>query len=302
MLAWYDLYPAVLRRLESGDTPSVVHLFCGAGGDAEGRRRAGGTGIGVDASAQPDFVRRFGEEAFVQGDATEWSLVEGAKQRSRAFGCMAGPPCQFYSTIRINGEARSPPLIDGTRDLLAATFELWSIENVPGAAKHMRAPVELRGSDFGLRVDRPRLFEANFDVHVDECVSSAGLGRFIDQVPGPLLRASHGKLLTHMPIAVGSSYKHLIGALKGAWEISSAMEEPDLELDLEGLEKPKWAHHTFRRTSDRFARASMKETGVSEVDIDDQFGWEQAERAKKQQLAYAGRQHRAQRARITMMI
>ena len=133
-------------------------------------------------------------------------------------------------------------------------------------------------------------------------MSSAGLGRFIDQVPSPLLRASHGKLLTHMPIAVGSSYKHLIGALKGAWEISSAMEEPDLELDLEGLEKPKWAHHTFRRTSDRFARASMKETGVSEVDIDDQFGWEQAERAKKQQLAYAGRQHRAQRARITMMI
>ena len=35
MLGWYDLYAAILRRLESGDAPSVVHLFCGAGGDAE---------------------------------------------------------------------------------------------------------------------------------------------------------------------------------------------------------------------------------------------------------------------------
>ena len=173
MLAWYELYVTVLRRLESGDSPSVVHLFCGAGGDAEGRRRAGGTGIGVDASEQPDYVRRFGPDGFMQGDATSWAEAGKARDRVRAFGCMAGPPCQFYSTIRVNGEARSPPLIDGTRDLVASLFDYWSIENVPGARKHMQRPVELRGSDFGLRVDRPRLFESNFQIRVDDCVRRA---------------------------------------------------------------------------------------------------------------------------------
>ena len=50
------------------------------------------------------------------------------------------------------------------------------------------------------------------------------------------------------------------------------------------------------------ARATMGETLVSKEDIDDQFGWKQAERNKEQQLAYAGRQLRSKRARITMMI
>ena len=73
----------------------------------------------------------------------------------------------------------------------------------------------------------------------------------------------------HMPLAVESSYTHVMGALRAAYEISSKMDEVDLELDLEGLEKPKFAHHTNRRTSDRFARASMSETGVDKEDIDD---------------------------------
>ena len=174
MLAWYALYPAILRRLESGDAPAVAHLFCGAGGDAEGRRRAGGAGIGVDCERQADFIARFGEDAFARGDASSWAVAAAAKKKARAMGGMAGPPCQFYSTIRVRGEARSPPMIDGTRDMLRSLFDYWSIENVPGARRHMRDPVELRGSDFGLRVDRPRLFEANFEIRVDRCVRRAG--------------------------------------------------------------------------------------------------------------------------------
>ena len=77
-----------------------------------------------------------------------------------------------------------------------------------------------------------------------------GFGAFLDTVPGPLFRATHGDVLSHMPLAVDSSYKHVIGALKEAWVISSKMKEDDLELDLEGLDAPKWAHHTFRRTAD----------------------------------------------------
>ena len=62
------------------------------------------------------------------------------------------------------------------------------------------------------------------------------------------------------------------------------------------------AHHTFRRTADRMARDAMAETGASKEDIDDLFGWLQAQRAKDQQKAYAGIAERSVRARCTMMI
>ena len=68
------------------------------------------------------------------------------------------------------------------------------------------------------------------------------------------------------------------------------------------MTSPKWAHHTFRRTADRMARDAMAETGASKEDIDDLFGWQQAERAKDMQLHYAGPQERALHARITMML
>ena len=133
-------------------------------------------------------------------------------------------------------------------------------------------------------------------------LEAAGFGRFMDVVPGPLFRSSHGKILTHMPLTPDSSYTHVIGALKKAYTISARLEEPDLEFDLEGLTSPKWAHHTFRRTADRMARDSMAETGATKGDIDDLFGWLQAERAKDQQRAYAGIAERSVRARCTMMI
>ena len=105
-----------------------------------------------------------------------------------------------------------------------------------------------------------------------------------------------------MPLSKDSSYTHLIGALKKAWSISSAMTEVDTELDLDGLDKPKWGHHTLRRTSDKIARETIEETGATKEDIDDMYGWKQAERAKEMQVAYAGRKQRARRARVSMMI
>ena len=57
-----------------------------------------------------------------------------------------------------------------------------------------------------------------------------------------------------------------------------------------------------RWTDDRMARDGMAETGASKDDIDDIFGWLQAERANDQQKAYAGLAERSVRARCTMMI
>lgn len=137
---------------------------------------------------------------------------------------------------------------------------------------------------------------------VAEWAKQAGLGAFVNVTPGPLLRATRGASLTHMPIVPSSTYKNLMGAIEAAYEISSKMEEPDPELDLDGRDEPKWGHHSFRRAADKVARASMKETGATREDVDEQFGWKQRERAEDMQLHYEGRTDRARRARVTMML
>ena len=176
VLDWYRQYVQLLRRLQSGVTPTVVDVFCGGGGSSEGVRRAGGASLGIDVEAQPDFVRRFGSMSFSIGDGTSWADVGGVGRRVRAFGAGASPPCKFYSMTHRRGDAASqPPLIDATRDMLEALFEYWWMENVLGARKHMAAgATELYGALFGLRVDRARLIETSFEMHVDEELRCCG--------------------------------------------------------------------------------------------------------------------------------
>ena len=88
----------------------------------------------------------------------------------------------------------------------------------------------------------------------------------------------------------------------GVHAISNALEEHDPELDLEGRKAPKWAHHSSRRKSDKVARETMDDTGATKDDIDDMYGWKQAERAKDMQLHYEGRRLRSRHARISMMV
>ena len=170
VIDWYRQYVQLLRRLQSGVTPTVVDDFCGGGGSSEGVRRAGGASIGLDVEEQSDFVRRFGSTSFVRGDGVSWADMAKAKRCARAFAAGASPPCKFYSTARrAEDAATQPPLIEATRDMLEALFEYWWMENVLGAKRHMAASAtELFGALFGLRVDRARLFETSFEVHVDE--------------------------------------------------------------------------------------------------------------------------------------
>ena len=159
----------------SGVTPSVVDSFCGGGGSSEGVRRGGGAVHGIDSVVQDEFVRRFGAESFTQGDGVSWATVSKVLKRTRAVGRLASPSCKFYSTARVRGESRAPPMIEQTRDMLSALFEYWCIENVLGARSHLAShAVELRGAYFGLRVDRPRLFEASFPIIVDEALLATG--------------------------------------------------------------------------------------------------------------------------------
>jgi len=133
--------------------------------------------------------------------------------------------------------------------------------------------------------------------------SENGFSRWVELLPGPFLRSSEpgSGRLTIMPMQVESTYTHHIGALKAAYEISSKMVEPDLELELGEAEEPHWANHSMRRFSDKVARESMEETGVTTMDIDIHYGWNEAKRRKSMQLHYEGmdRAQRVKRARVT---
>ena len=138
-----------------------------------------------------------------------------------------------------------------------------------------------------------------------------GFGKYTTVVPGPLVRSTLGKVLTHMPLSTGSTYTHLVGAMNAAHAISEGMAEPDVELDLQGLDKPKWGNHSLRRHSDKVARESMhkhKSSGfqfeVNKELIDYFYGWLLKERNKDMQLHYAGLDRVARRglARVTMFL
>ena len=107
---------------------------------------------------------------------------------------------------------------------------------------------------------------------------------------------------THMPIAVKSTYAQVPAALKEAYQKNVDRGVADEELDLEGLEKPKFGHHALRRYADKCARDTRAETGCDEGEIDDHFGWDQRLRQRKSQLHYHGRTDRLKRARVTMML
>ena len=136
--------------------PRLLDLFCGAGGCAAGYVRAGFEAHGVDLADQPRYLLS-GASSFTRADALEYVQAHG-----RGYDAIhASPPCQAYSkaTAWRGDRSRHPDLIAITRELLEATGRPWAIENVPCAARHMRSPVLLCGTMFGLRVRRHRLFE-----------------------------------------------------------------------------------------------------------------------------------------------
>ena len=64
-------------------------------------------------------------------------------------------------------------------------------------------------------------------------LSRAGFEDWLDVVPGPLLRATHGsaKGFTHMPIVPGSTYDIIHDCFDAAFRAANSAS-PDPELDL----------------------------------------------------------------------
>lgn len=147
-------------------TLRLLDLFCKAGGASAGYAQAGFDVTGVDIETQPRYPFRF-----VQGDALEYVEAHGHEYDVIA----ASPPCQGYSVMRhAPGAVGAPLLISKTRDALVRTGRPYAIENVEGAREHMRAPVVLCGSMFGLGAQgcwtqRHRLFEASIPISAPSC-------------------------------------------------------------------------------------------------------------------------------------
>ena len=132
----------------------LLDLFCGAGGAGMGYHRAGFDEIvGVDINPQPRYPFEF-----VQADALEYVAEHGHE-----FDAIhASPPCQAFSqAVKKRYRKGRPNLIPETRMALDRLDVPYVIENVPTAGVHMREPVTLCGSAFGLPIRRHRLFESN---------------------------------------------------------------------------------------------------------------------------------------------
>lgn len=140
----------------------MLDLFCGAGGVAMGYHRIGFEVVGVDINPQPHYPFEF-----IQDDAIEFMkrmIAGGTFESLGLFDAIhASPPCQFKTAYKRRPDHvnDSPNLIPVTRDLLKASGQPYVIENIEGAREHLRDPIMLCGSSFGLDVRRHRLFECS---------------------------------------------------------------------------------------------------------------------------------------------
>lgn len=139
--------------------PSLLDLFCGAGGAAMGYHRAGFDVVGVDINPQPRYPFQF-----IQADALEY-----LKECGHCFDAIhASPPCQAFSAMTRGRwkDRKHPDLVAETRRLLIQTGRPYVIENVEGAP--LISPIRLCGTMFGLQsaggnqLRRHRLFECPF--------------------------------------------------------------------------------------------------------------------------------------------
>lgn len=140
--------------------PRLLDLFCGAGGCSVGYSRAGFDVLGVDIEAHPDYPF-----PIIVRDAL--TILADADHLDGFDAIHASPPCQASTTMSnrwrgMGGKADTHiNLIPDVSRALIAWGGPYVIENVPGARSHMENPITLTGGAFGLRVERPRLFESN---------------------------------------------------------------------------------------------------------------------------------------------
>jgi len=142
----------------------ALDLFAGAQGCGVGYARAGFevTAVDIETHAKNPEVRQF-----ITKDALE--VLDDLDFLARFDLIHASPPCQAYTTMSADDNDH-PRLIAPVREKLQRWGGLYVIENVRGARRHMRNPVQLCGQALGLMVQRHRLFESNAFLFGTPCV------------------------------------------------------------------------------------------------------------------------------------
>ncbi len=147
--------------------PRLLDLFGGAQGAGVGYARAGFSVTSVDIEPHekhPEVAE------FVVADALD--RLASFAYLNQFEAVHASPPCQASTTMSAKHRGKGTRadehvnLIPDVQKYLDAWGGPYIIENVPGAKRHMRAPVTLSGGMFGLGTVRPRLFETNWPLTV----------------------------------------------------------------------------------------------------------------------------------------
>lgn len=179
--------------------PTLVDLFCSAGGASKGYQLAGFDVVGVDIKPQPNYPFKFHQADALTFDVSKFDAVH------------ASPPCQGYSSQRWGN--KHPRLIADVREKLEDNGKPFIIENIEGARFDLRAPVLLCGSSFGLRVRRHRLFESSVKMKApkcnhawqdeDRCFDLYDHGRWFKSGFVHVYGKGGGKGAEHWPLAMG---------------------------------------------------------------------------------------------------
>jgi DNA (cytosine-5)-methyltransferase 1 len=152
--------------------PTLLDLFCKAGGAGEGYRRSGFDVTGVDIESQPNNPHRF-----ICADALEYLEAHGHEYDA----IHASPPCQGYSNLKaMHPGKKYPMLIEPVRTMLQKIGKPYVIENVPGSPLITYSDlfgfhgVMLCGSMFDLKCSRGwlrrhRNFETSFPIVQPTC-------------------------------------------------------------------------------------------------------------------------------------
>jgi DNA (cytosine-5)-methyltransferase 1 len=141
---------------EGENEVKALDLFCKAGGASMGLHRAGFEVTGVDIEPQPNYPFRF-----VQADWCDPMILRNFHEYDLIW---ASPPCQRYTpgAAKWGTSMNHPHLIPEVRTRLFNSAVPYVIENVASARRHLRYPIMLCGTQFGLGVFRHRLFETSF--------------------------------------------------------------------------------------------------------------------------------------------
>ncbi len=200
--------------MEHNTKPTLVDLFCGAGGTSMGYYRAGFDVVGVDLHPQKNYPFEF-----YQDDALHFLYKHG-----KEFDVIhASPPCQVYSVTR-SLTNKTIDLVGDTRNLLLNSGRPYVIENVVGAP--LLCPIFICGTMFpNLRVIRHRLFETNITIkncpgvcnHWGKCTNRNEDGKKVTQ------SFEHSDFIT----VVGHQYKVVDGrkAMNIDWMIGKELSQ-----------------------------------------------------------------------------